>query len=320
MKKITIIYLITILITAACDSKKQSAISDFGLCATNLFLYYEDLQQAGEFYSNTLGMEIVADYEMALILRMTADSYLILVDAAKGMHSADEPKTVALALLTDQLDEWYNYLQTRDVEIKYDYKPKDGSPHDGFVIIDPEGYLLEFERFNPHPENKDFIPLLERNIELGIESSLADSLPLGLKIHSTITWLYYDDILTMQDFYMGKFGFPLLADQGWTKIHKVSETSFIGLVDGSRGMHKPTEKKSVNVGFIIDDLQGWMDYVKENNLFELREQELSTGPESKYKAFVGYDPGGYYLEFDRFYSHPDNELLMNYLGLDKDVN
>ena len=112
---------------------------------------------------------------------------------------------------------------------------------------------------------------------------------------------------------MGEFGFPMVADQGWTKIHKVSETGFIGLVDGSKGMHKPTEKKAVNVGFIIDDLQGWMDYVIENELLELREQELSTGPEGKYKAFVGYDPCGYYLEFDKFYSHPDNILLMKYL-------
>ncbi len=78
-------------------------------------------------------------------------------------------------------------------------------------------------------------------------------------------------------------------------------------------MHKPTEKKAVNVGFIIDDLQGWIDYVKKNNHFELREPELSTGPEGKYKAFVGYDPGGYYLEFDRFFKHADNEQLMKYL-------
>lgn len=316
-KRIYLGIILGVIIFSGCVNNKQTTLDDFGIRANSLFLYYSDLEGAASFYSITLGMEVVADYEMALILRMTADSYLILVDAARGMHSADEPKTVALALLTDQLDEWYNYLVTQDVEIKYDYKPKEGSPHDGFVIIDPEGYLLEFERFNPHSENENFIPLLERNIEVGIESSLADSLPPGLKIHSSIIWLYYDDILAMQDFYMGDFGFPMVADQGWTKIHQVSGTGFIGLVDGSRGMHKPTDKKAVNVGFIIDDLQDWMDYVKEKKLFELREQELGDGPESKYKAFVGYDPGGYYLEFDRFYSHPDNDLLMKYLEMGK---
>lgn len=315
-KRICLGIILSLIFISGCVNNKQTTLDDFGIRANSLFLYYNDLEGAANFYSITLGMEVVADYEMALILRMTADSYLILVDAARGMHSADEPKTVALALLTDQLDEWYNYLVTQDVEIKYDYKPKEGSPHDGFVIIDPEGYLLEFERFNPHSENKNFIPLLERNIDFGIESSPADSLTVGLKIHSTITWLYYDDILAMQDFYMGEFGFPMVADQGWTKIHHVSKTGFIGLVDGSRGMHKPTEEKAVNVGFIVDDLQGWMNYVKNEKLFELREQEISSGPEGKYKAFVGYDPGGYFLEFNSFYPHPANDKLINFLNTD----
>ena len=56
-------------------------MADFGIKATNLFLYYKDLKAAGEFYTNTLGMELVTDYGMALIIRMTSDSYLILVDA-----------------------------------------------------------------------------------------------------------------------------------------------------------------------------------------------------------------------------------------------
>ena len=78
------------------------------------------------------------------------------------MHSADEPKTTAIALVTDQLDEWWDYIQTRDVAMRStEYIPKEGSAHDGFVAIDPEGYFLEFERFNPHHENERFMPLLD---------------------------------------------------------------------------------------------------------------------------------------------------------------
>jgi catechol 2,3-dioxygenase-like lactoylglutathione lyase family enzyme len=308
-----ILTLIIIVFINSCSTEEKKGLNDFGLDATNLFLYYNDLEKAGEFYSGTLGMEIVVDYKMALILRMTKDSYLILVDANKGMHTADEPKTVALALLTDQLDSWYKYLKIQNVEFKHEYNPKEGSAHDGFVVYDTEGYLLEFERFNKHDENNDFIPFLEENINNSTITYQAESFPEELKIHSTITWLYYDDILMMQEFYSDEFGFPMVADQGWTKIHKVSETSFMGLVDGSRGMHKTSENKAVNVGFIIKDLQGWMDYVKDNNLLELREQELSTGPEGKYKAFVGYDAGNYFLEFDRFFEHKDNSILLKYL-------
>jgi len=288
-------------------------MDDFGIRANNLFLYYQDLKAAGEFYSKTLGMEIVADYGMALILRMTRDSYLTLVDEAKGMHSADEPKTVALALLTDQLDEWYSWLQSKNVQINYEYKPKQGSAHDGFVVVDPEGYLLEFERFNQHPENERFIPLLEINKNNTLESLQINNLPDSLKIHSTIIWLYYKDVLALQNFYQNVLGLEMVADQGWTKIYKVSDSGFMAIVDEKRGMHKSTIKKAVNVGFIVEDLISWFDYVKVNEVMPLFEKDLDVGPENRYKSFVAFDPEGYYLEFDAFFLHNDNTRLLRYL-------
>ena len=291
-------------------------MDDFGINATNLFLYYKDLEKAGDFYQNTLGFELLADYEMALIFRMTADSYLILVDATKGMHTADEPKTVALALLTEQLDEWYDYLKAQNVPIKYDYKPKDGGAHDGFVMIDPEGYLLEFERFKQHWENEKFIPQLKLNQPIIDQTNPNRRVPEGLGFHSTITWLYYKDVLEMQHFYENVMGLELVADQGWTKIYQASQTGFMGLVDERRGMHDFTEEKAVNVSFILNDLEGWFDYAKTNKPFELRSEELEMGPENKYKAFVGYDPEGYFMEFDAFFPHPDNDKLMEYLSRD----
>jgi hypothetical protein len=103
------------------------------------------------------------------------------------------------------------------------------------------------------------------------------------------------------------------VDQGWAKIYQGSASGYVGLVDERRGMHSFTEKKAVNVSFIIDDLDGWFSYVKENSLLTLREDTVSTGPESTYRAFVGYDPEGYYFEFDNVQDHAKNTLLMKYL-------
>jgi catechol 2,3-dioxygenase-like lactoylglutathione lyase family enzyme len=289
-------------------------MDDFGIQASNLFLYYKDLEKALNFYSKTLGMEVVADYGMAYILRMGADSYLILVDALKGMHTAQEPKTVALALLTESLDAWYSYLKSQGVPIKYEYQPKEGSAHDGFVAVDPEGYLLEFERFNQHPENEKFIPVLQKNMRNYKQSGRESKLPGRLDIHSTITWLYHKDLLAMQNFYQDVLGLEMVADQGWTKIFRVSTTGFLAIVDEKRGMHSFTEKKAVNVGFVLDNLEGWFDYASNNSVFELYEEELGIGPLTRYKAFVGFCPEGYYLEFDRFYPHEDNHTLLNYLN------
>ncbi len=289
-------------------------MQDFGIQATNLFLYYQNLDAATEFYTKTLGFELLADYSMAKILRLTSDSYLILVDAAKGMHTAQEPKTVALALLTDQLEEWYKYLQSKNIKIKYDYKPKEGGAHDGFVAIDPEGYLLEFETFKQHPENELFLPQLSKVNTITPPPSQNTTVPEGLGFNATITWLYYKDIPAMEKFYQEVLGLPLIADQGWAKIYQASASGYIGLVDERRGMHSYTEKKAVNVSFILKDIDGWFQYVNESKIFELREREVSTGPENKYRAFVGYDPEGYFMEFDTFYPHEDNNLLMKYLS------
>ncbi|HCR54512.1 MAG TPA: glyoxalase [Cytophagales bacterium] len=289
-------------------------MQDFGIQATNLFLYYQNLDAATEFYTKTLGFELLADYSMAKILRLTSDSYLILVDAAKGMHTAQEPKTVALALLTDQLEEWYKYLQSKNIKIKYDYKPKEGGAHDGFVAIDPEGYLLEFETFKQHPENELFLPQLSKVNTITPPPSQNTTVPEGLGFNATITWLYYKDIPAMEKFYQEVLGLPLIADQGWAKIYQASASGYIGLVDERRGMHSYTEKKAVNVSFILKDIDGWFQYVNESKIFELREREVSTGPENKYRAFVGYDPEGYFMEFDTFYPHEDNNLLIKYLS------
>ena len=288
-------------------------MDDFGIMANNLFLYYEDLKKAGEFYVKILGFELVADYKMAQILRVTKDFYLILVDVTKGMHTAEEPKTVALALLTDQLKEWYEYLKSKDVKIKDGLEEKENSAHDGFIVVDPEGYLLEFERFNQHQENERFIPLLAQNKDKIVPSSPKSDVLASLSIHSTIVWLYYKEVLAMQHFYEEVYGLEEIVDQGWTKIYKVSETGFMAIVDEKRGMHKYTDQKAVNVGFILDDIEGWFNYVKENSPFELKDIEIHVENETRYEAFVGYGPEKYFIEFDKFFPHHDNTDLLKYL-------
>ena len=286
-------------------------LRDFGIRATNLFLYYKDLDRATDFYQRVLGLELMADYQMAKVFRISGDSYVILVDAAKGMHTADEPKSVALALLTNQLDGWYAYLRARGIQPRHDFSPTPGRPHDGFVIEDPEGYLLEFERFNAHRENETFLPLLRSAPTIRASGS---ALPSGLGFTATITWLYYKDLPRMQTFYEETLGLAQVVDQGWAKVYQSTRTGFVGLVDERRGMNRATEKKGVTVSFIVDDLDGWFAYTRNTGGFSLRGSEVSTDTESRYRAFVGYDPEGYFMEFDTFYPHAANSALMRALG------
>ncbi len=279
-------------------------LSDFGVQATNLFWYYRDREAALDFYTGVLGLSRVAEYDNATILRVASDSYLTLVDDGKGMHSADEPKSVALALLTDQLADWWSYLQDQSVNVRYSYTPREGGPHDGFVIVDPEGYLLEFETFKQHPENEGLMPRLARSGDIPVDPA-SDDAPEGLAFNGTVAWLYYQDVLAMEGFMEQVMGFPLVVDQGWAKVYAASGSGFVGLVDERRGMCDYTEEKAVNVSYWVRDLEDWWAYAKNNTPFPLRSDSLATGPDNRYRAFIGYDPEGYFLEFNSFLVNAD---------------
>jgi hypothetical protein len=96
-------------------------------------------------------------------------------------------------------------------------------------------------------------------------------------------------------------------------VYEGSSTGHIGLVDERRGMHKWSETKAVNVSFLVDDLDGWFRHVQGQQRFPLRGTSVTADSAGRYRAFVGYDPEGYFLEFDTFREHPMNARLMPYL-------
>lgn len=308
-------------VLAACnpapDSEEPGMMlqEERGVIANNAFFYYADLETAWAFYTDVLGLETVANYGFAKILRIAETSYLTLVDAESGMHSADEPKTVALALITDELDGWWDYLVAQDVEMKStSHDPTPGSAHDGFVVIDPEGYYLEFERFNDHPENERLMPVLGALENVYSPPGLDTSRPADLGFKATVLWLYTPDVDAMKQFYEDVMGFEMVVDQGWAKIHATSPTGFIGPVDGAKGMHSWTEEKGVTVSFFTSDLDEWFAHLKDRREFELRTEEIVEESRAGARVFVGYDPDGYFVEFDEFFEADGNERLLELLG------
>ncbi len=283
----------------------------FGTTASNVFFYYDDVEAATTFYKEVLGFRVAADYGFARIMQVAPQSFITLVDHTKGMHSAAEPKTTAIALVTDQLDEWWDYIQTQDIEMRStEYEPLAGRPHHGFVAIDPEGYFLEFERFLPHEENRNFMPLLDSSATLfaGPDSNV----PQGLGFKATVVWFYYQDMQGIQRFYEEVLGFDLIVDQGWAKIYPIGPTAYFGLVDEQRGMHKFTEQKAVTLSLITDNLDAWYGYLSNHDGIEMRSEEISDT--DRYRAFVAYDPEGYYLEWDVFKDVPENAAIVRAVG------
>jgi catechol 2,3-dioxygenase-like lactoylglutathione lyase family enzyme len=249
-------------------------LKSFGVTGQTTHLYYEDLPGAQEFYANTLGLQRVD----SIRFQISRDAFLALHPLTET-HPGDQPRSTAIALLTGQLPDWYARLQERGVPIKYPFKPKEGGAHDGFVALDPGGYLLEFEAFKQHPENEYFMAVLEGAPRIATTAS-------GLNFHGSITWTYHKDLLGMQQFYEEVLGFPPVADQGWTKIYQTAPNSFIGLVDECRGMEDYAAEKAVELEWELTDPGGFNAYAREKWEPYAYKNFAFRGPE-RYRYAVG---------------------------------
>jgi catechol 2,3-dioxygenase-like lactoylglutathione lyase family enzyme len=279
--------------------------------ANNAFFYYADLRGAVKFYEEIMGFVPVADYGMAVIFRVAPTSYLTLVDATRGMHTADEPKTVTYALVTDEVEGWHTYLAGQGVSIQRPLEAKVGQGHDGFVALDPEGYFLEVERFHPHPENEQLLPRLETLPALYPTAGAKTERPQTLGVRATVLWLYYQEIEQAHHFLTEQLGLPMVADQGFARIYASSPSGFLGAVIGGQGLHPYTEQKAVTVSLLTDDIEGWFARLQQAGI-PLRHSEIVTR-NPRYKAFVAYDPEGTYFEFNTFLEHEENRELMRFL-------
>lgn len=235
-------------------------------------LYYKDLEEATAFYKEVLGLKAISNTQFAI----GADASISL-HAFNDEHPQGQPQSTAIAFLTDQLPQWYAHVQDKGVPIKYTYKPREGGPHDGFVAIDPGGYLLEFEQFKQHPENELFIAVLED------APKVATSVE-GLYFFGSITWTYHNDLLKMQQFYEETLGYVMVADQGWTKIYQTSPTGFIGLVDERRGMMDYADEKAIEIEWRLEKQEDAHAYFIKSDDWSAEEEWL-IGPE-KYRYLL----------------------------------
>jgi len=304
----TILSAVLILVCAGAVSPARAARgSETTALAAETVFHYEDLDRAVRFYRDHLGLVPVETREEAVVLEIAPGALLTLATLESGGYAPDTPRTAAIALVTDQLDEWWQALSARDLDMRTEsYDPLPGRAHHGFVLADPEGWLLEFERFNPHEENTRLMPLLDALPTHPIDAPAA-GLPQGLGFKATILWLYYEDLAATEAFVVERLHLPLVTDQGWAKIHPVAPAAFLGLVDGARGMHAFTEDKAVYLEVIDPEAARRMRaFMPELNA----RSTLQTVTEIR-------DPGGHRLRW-RVPRGP--EAHADYVVLGKSVN
>ena len=117
-------------------------------------------------------------------------------------------------------------------------------------------------------------------------------------IPSNIIFLYYNDLAPAIHFYEDIMGLTLVEDQTWAKIFRITDGSFIGIVDGTRGHHPARQDNSVTLSFNVADVQAWYDHFVENGV------PITIPPQFhesiQVEGFFAKDPGGYTVEIQRF--------------------
>ncbi len=286
------------------------AVSDRpDIIATNAFYYYHDVEAAWNFYRDTLGLETVVDYGFAKILRLAESSYLTVVQADEGMHSADEPKIVTLHLVTDQLNRWHAYFLAQDMQIEYDGATGEDMMANSFVVLDSEGYRLRFVRYNPHPNHSSFVesfanvtPVLSMAGEAG-----------DMSIRATAFSVYYADVESVRPFFEELFEVTPAGLMDGVAIYQLAGSGFVALDEyGEQELSSPGEN-GVTLSFFTSDVDAWFDRASAWPGFELRTPEV-LDESGLVRVFVGYDPTGIFLEWDTFLDLPENRALLDHLN------
>ncbi len=109
-----------------------------------------------------------------------------------------------------------------------------------------------------------------------------------------ITFLYYRDLPAAMRFYEDVLGLTLAIDQGWSKIYRITDGGYVGLVDESRGSHRAHPVKPVQLCMRVADVDAWHAYIAAHPVEGLRAPRSNA--ELKIRAFVFNDPEGYQIE------------------------
>ncbi|MBD2245522.1 VOC family protein [Nostoc sp. FACHB-888] len=112
------------------------------------FFYTHNLNASIKFYEEMLGFELWLDQGTCLIYTVSGSGYLGLCQASEiSTPPADKQSSVIFTLVTQQVDEWFEYLKERG--IKFEKPPTLNEKYNIYhcFLRDPSGYLIEIQRF-----------------------------------------------------------------------------------------------------------------------------------------------------------------------------
>ena len=115
------------------------------------FLYVSDTERSFRFYAETLELELVLDQGLARIYRVgTGDAFLGICKSSTVQQAPlpdRAPLGVIFTFVTQDVDGWYERLLAKGVAFEKAPKVNEAYRIYNCFFRDPDGYLLEIQRF-----------------------------------------------------------------------------------------------------------------------------------------------------------------------------
>lgn len=130
----------------------SEAMSHLPIESSITFFYTHNLDTSAQFYEEVLGLELWLDQGSCRIYRVSGDGYVGLCQTSETKTPPTEKRShVIFTLVTQQVDEWFNYLQHQGVE--FEKPPSLNEKYNIYhcFLRDPNGYLIEIQRFESDP-------------------------------------------------------------------------------------------------------------------------------------------------------------------------
>jgi catechol 2,3-dioxygenase-like lactoylglutathione lyase family enzyme len=111
-----------------------------------VFIKVDDLNSSREFYEEILGFPLVLDQGKCRIVQTKKGGGGYFGYCDSGGNSKDSGGVI-FTFVTPNVDDWYRYLETKNVELlgKPKINQEFGIYH--FYFKDPDGHLLEIQKF-----------------------------------------------------------------------------------------------------------------------------------------------------------------------------
>jgi len=122
----------------------QTIASQFDLQGQVMFLPTDDLQKIIDFYEGVLGLELVRDQTLCRIYKTGPNSYLGFCNRE---YTIPTDYRVVITLLIDDVDGVYKLLNNQDIKTESTPALSERFNVYQFFVRDPNGYLLEIQRF-----------------------------------------------------------------------------------------------------------------------------------------------------------------------------